>query len=747
MRVRDEASTEATRPLRRAGARASVRPRMRRSPLSGRRVAAGLCAALSILALAAGAILLYLRVELLDEQGFADRTVEAVRDPQVRATLADRIVSAAIEVEPDLLSARPLLESAARGAIDTPAFEGLVRAAAINAHRLLFDAEEPTIAVDVADAAELILPAVRSVDPELAEDLPERLEAPLATLDRRDFAADTIEFADQIRFLAIVLPLLGVALLGAAVSLSDHRGLALRRAPLAVAAAAGLVLLALALAEPDATRRVEGLTLGQANEAIDDAWDALLGPLRTAALATAIVALGIALLVSPRAGRLLAPLGAAARSLSATPRGRTVRGLRGIGLLAAGALVVTADSEVVQAAGFVLGAVLVAWGSADLIGAVAGPVPERRAARLGVVSGGSRPGGARTAGALPGPRVAAAFALLLAGGAAAAVILSDRDDGPASASGAAERPDTCNGSAELCERRLNEVVFPGTHNSMSAADEPGWVFANQRRSIESQLDDGIRLFLLDPHWGVPVAGNRVRTDVEAEGESRNRVAKALGPEAVRTAERLAGRVGGGNLSGARQVWLCHSLCELGATKMSAALDVYREWLDEHPGEILILMLEPSVPAWAVELQFKRAGLLDRVARLRRDQPLPTLGTLLERGRQLVVLGERDTGDLSWYLEAFDFIQDTPLGPRATRSCAPSRGDEDSPIFMLNHWVDDFPPRPSANARVNSGEEIVARAERCERRRELPVSLIAVDHYDLGGVVAAANELNDRPQPQ
>ena len=379
---------------------------MRRSPVSGRRVVAGLCAALSILALASGAILLYLRIELLDEDGFADRAVEAVRDPQVRSTLADRIVSAAIEVEPDLLSARPLLESAARGAIDTPAFEGLVRAAAINAHRVLFDEEEPTVAVDIADAAELIVPAVRSVDPELAEDLPERLEAPLATLDRRDFASDTIEFAEQIRFLALVLPLLGIALLGAAVVLSDHRGLALRRAPLAVAAAAGLVLVALALAEPDATRRVQGLTLGQANEAIDDAWDALLGPLRTAAFATAIVTVGIALLVSPRAGRVLAPLGAAARSLAATPRGRPVRGLRGIGLLAAGALVVTADSDVVQAAGFVLGAVLLAWGSADLIGAVAGPVPDRRAGRRGVVA--RRGGAAAGRGAVARPGGAAA---------------------------------------------------------------------------------------------------------------------------------------------------------------------------------------------------------------------------------------------------------------------------------------------------------------------------------------------------
>ncbi|MGH2744324.1 MAG: hypothetical protein ACRDN8_17970, partial [Thermoleophilaceae bacterium] len=294
---------------------------MRRSPLSARRVLAGVCAALSVIALAAGAIFLYLRVELLDEQGFADRAVEAVRDPQVRATIADRAVGAALDVEPDLLSARPLLVSAVRGAIDTPAFEQLVRAAAINAHRVLFDEEEPTIAVDIADAAELIIPAVRSVDPELAEQLPGTLAAPLATLDRRDFAADTIELAEQVRILAAVLPLLGIGLLAAAVWLSDHRGLALRRAPFAVAAAAGLVLLAIALAEPDATRRVQGLTLGQANEAIDDAWDALLRPLRTAALATGIVALGIALLVAPRASRVLTPIGAAARSLAATPRG------------------------------------------------------------------------------------------------------------------------------------------------------------------------------------------------------------------------------------------------------------------------------------------------------------------------------------------------------------------------------------------------------------------------------------------
>ena len=691
---------------------------------------AGVCAVLSVLVLAASGILVYLRVELLDERGFADRAVEAVRDPEVRGTIANRAVDAALDVEPDLLSARPLLVSAVRGAIDTPAFERLVRVAAINAHRLLFDQEEPTIAVDIADAAELIVPAVRSVDPELAEDLPGQLAAPLATLDRRDFASDTIELAEQVRFLAVVLPPIGIALLFAAVWLSDDRGRALRRAPLAVAAAAALVLLTIELSQPDATRQVEGLTLGQANEAIDDAWDALIGPLWTAALATGAVALAIAVLAAPGAGRILAPVGSAARSLTDTPRARPVRALRGLGLLVAGAVVVTADTDLVQAAGFVLGAVLVAWGWVDLIGAAAGPVRVRRTSRPRFE--------------LPGPQTAAVLAVLLAAGAGAAALLTADDEGRATERAADGRARTCNGSRDLCERRLNEVVFPGTHNSMSAADEPGWLFANQRSSIEDQLDDGIRLFLIDPHWGVPVAGNRVRTDLQAEGVSRNRVANALGLEAVRTAERLAGRVGAGTLGGPRQVWLCHSLCELGATKMSDALTVYRDWLDEHPDELLVLLVEPSVPAWAVERQLRRARLFGRVARLRRDQPLPTLRTLLERGRQLVVLGERDTGDLPWYLEAFDWIQDTPLGPRATSACGPSRGAPDSPVFMVNHWVDDFPPRPSANARVNSEQAILARAKRCERARDLRVSFIAVDHYDRGGVVAAAEELNSRP---
>ena len=54
----------------------------------------------------------------------------------------------------------------------------------------------------------------------------------------------------------------------------------------------------------------------------------------------------------------------------------------------------------------------------------------------------------------------------------------------------------CNGHAELCDRTLDNVTLPGTHNSMSNLDA-GWIAANQQHGITRQLDDGIRALMLD----------------------------------------------------------------------------------------------------------------------------------------------------------------------------------------------------------------------------------------------------------
>ena len=129
----------------------------------------------------------------------------------------------------------------------------------------------------------------------------------------------------------------------------------------------------------------------------------------------------------------------------------------------------------------------------------------------------------------------------------------------------------CNGSVALCDRQLNEVAFAGTHNSFSAADSPGWFIANQLRTITRQLDDGIRLLLIDAHWGVQDANGKVLTDFDAEERDRNRVAKALRPRCSRRPSGSRHRLGGTTAEGEADVWLCHTVCELGATRMADSL--------------------------------------------------------------------------------------------------------------------------------------------------------------------------------
>ena len=82
--------------------------------------------------------------------------------------------------------------------------------------------------------------------------------------------------------------------------------------------------------------------------------------------------------------------------------------------------------------------------------------------------------------------------------------------------------DACNGDRALCDRRLDEVVFPAAHNSMSAAEFDGWMFPNQELGSVSLLGHGIRALLFDVHYGTPIGG-RVKTDLEDEAASQRQV--------------------------------------------------------------------------------------------------------------------------------------------------------------------------------------------------------------------------------
>ncbi|MEY3012943.1 MAG: hypothetical protein RIT45_1678 [Pseudomonadota bacterium] len=274
----------------------------------------------------------------------------------------------------------------------------------------------------------------------------------------------------------------------------------------------------------------------------------------------------------------------------------------------------------------------------------------------------------------------------------------------------------CNGSAALCTRTLAELCLPGAHNAMSSAAE-GWSFPNQNVAFTALLDQGIRALLLDVYrWDDP-------DDDGGEADA--------GPE----------------------LWLCHSNCLLGKRRFSEALAGLRTWLDAHPRELVFIVLEDPAPAAEVKAAIDAADLRERAAELD-PTALPTLGALLDAGKQLVWTAEQKGGAPApgvWYHDVWKLVQDTPYTFRSQQelrtyssdahSCRPNRGAADAPLLQVNHWVAKILPTVEQSAAANTLDVLLERAAACEALRGRKVNILAVDHADMGEVVRAARILN------
>ena len=129
-------------------------------------------------------------------------------------------------------------------------------------------------------------------------------------------------------------------------------------------------------------------------------------------------------------------------------------------------------------------------------------------------------------------------------------------------------------------------------------------------------------------------------------------------------------------------------------------------------------------------------------------PMPSLGSIFESGRRLVIgLENGDLGPAIPNVYDDGLVQDVPYrfasvakleGPS---SCRPNRGHGDAPLFLLNHWVS--PPSSDLAAEANSEDVLLARAERCSEERGQPMNLVAVDFYESGDLLATVDELNSQ----
>jgi hypothetical protein len=305
--------------------------------------------------------------------------------------------------------------------------------------------------------------------------------------------------------------------------------------------------------------------------------------------------------------------------------------------------------------------------------------------------------------------------------------------------------DLCNGSADLCDRRLDQVVFLGTHNSMSAASEPGWYFVEHYTGITAQLDAGVRALFLDTWYGYDTGDGVASVE-------RDFVLSKLPPDRysaeVREAARRLIRAQDPPEDQAPGTYLCHAYCELGATPFAPMLRNINVFLEQNPGEVILLFIQDQVTPEDTAKAFISSGLVKRVYYHVPGEPLPTLREMIERDERVVVLAENVNSGVDWYLHARDLVQETPfLAPTpADFRCEAGRGSPQNPIFVLNHWLSTSPPSPIDAEAVNAFDFLHARVAECERERGRTANVIVVNFSEVGDAKLVVDVLNGVAEP-
>ena len=687
-----------------------------------------------------GGVALYARSEIFDSDVFADHAAETLKDDQVRAAVVEPIADQATEKGPDvLINVRPLLVGAADGVIGSTPFRSVFRKGARKAYRAIFTKDKEEIALTLGKADVLIKDAVSRVSPQAAERIPDDVGNRFITLTESNVVLTIVRVANDVRLLGIILPLLALLCLGGSVAVATDRRRALMFAATGIVVAAAVGLIAYLIGRSIVLGQFDDETKRDAVAAI---WDAFLGGLRSWILGIGFVA--ILVTASAAMAREREPLVPARRALAfvtKTPKPGWGRAGRAVAVGAVALLFVFQPNLALQIVAVILGAYGLFFAACELLGLIA-PTAEERTE------------GARRW--IPSPRVAAAGGAILAVIVVAVIVLvAGRGEGERDLSRPSGPVERCNGFAELCDRPLNEVAFPAAHNAMSAAKLSGWYQPNQRNDIRRQLDDGIRAFLIDSHYGIKRSSGPVLTDLEREGTSKvlEGIRAQLGPEAAAAFQAIDAQYAKRGGEGKPGSYFCHVVCELGSIEMVRTLGWFRDFLQNHPDEVLILFIEDKVSPTDTATAFEKSGILHYAHIQKPGQPFPTMRELIESDKRLFVMAEVDSGGgaIPWYHQGFGLAMETPYTFHSAEeladgaSCDQNRGGAGKPLFQLNHWVEKLPRSPSTAERVNDLDFLLDRARRCEKLRDgaLP-NIVAVDYYDKGAVVDATAALNGLP---
>lgn len=258
--------------------------------------------------------------------------------------------------------------------------------------------------------------------------------------------------------------------------------------------------------------------------------------------------------------------------------------------------------------------------------------------------------------------------------------------------------DGCNGYPELCGRRYDQVVFPGTHNAHSARSYGFSVNANHESGLTAQLEAGARVLLMDVTYG----------------------------ESGHTA-------------------LCHGPCSFGELPHLDGLAEISTFMEAHPHEVLTIIYQDDADTADIVADLETAGLASMVFTHTEGDGWPTLQQMIDDDTRLVVTAEFQGPPPAWFHHVWDLTWDTPYTFMSIddMNCDLNRGQLDNELMLVNHWVNnEFNlPDDTRAAETNALDVLLARVEECEQAHGRRPTFLVVDWWETGDVFKAAAVLN------
>ena len=264
----------------------------------------------------------------------------------------------------------------------------------------------------------------------------------------------------------------------------------------------------------------------------------------------------------------------------------------------------------------------------------------------------------------------------------------------------------CNGYESLCVKKYNEVAYLTTHNAYSSIED-GFYLPNQNLNISSQLNQGVRAFMLD---------------VYSEDDV---------------------------------LVLYHGVTDLGSALFEDVLNEFRTFIDENPNEVITLILEDYSSVSKLSDALFSSGIIEDLYEYDEIYGWPTLQEMIDLDKRIVLFSDNEVQNPpSWFHFLWEHAVETHFSYESIDdfSCDLNRGEEQNSLFILNHFITNFLLAISnlelyyeQVEQVNSNPYFINRVYDCALEVDKFPNFITVDFYDIGDCMQVVNVLNELPE--